>query len=166
MTHRPLPPGSLPSIRLRPIGAILLALAVWGSDTQAGEEALGRLFFTPERRQALDRQRQYNLQDNSHATEAPVVTLNGVVQRSSGHRSAWVNGTVQHDDEDLSGIRVRPGQGNPGQATLRDGGNGSVNTLGIGDSLRRGTSETEGLLPDGSQIRIHRLRPPVEKALP
>lgn len=143
-----------PGARLVQLAGLLLALGAAASPLLA-DEALGRLFFTPERRQALERQRLYNIQDTSHATEEPVVTLNGIVRRSSGKGSAWINGMVQHDREDISGLQVRPDGRNPGRATLKDLGNDSSTSLGVGDSHRRGSNESAGLLPDGSVLRVH-----------
>ena len=50
-------------------------------------EELGRLFFTPERRQQLDHQRQFNIEERSKVPEDPTLTINGVVTRSSGKRT-------------------------------------------------------------------------------
>lgn len=148
------PQAARPGPRLARLAGLLLALGTAASPLLA-DEALGRLFFTPERRQALERQRLYNIQDTSHATEEPVVTLNGIVRRSSGKGSAWINGMVQHDREDISGLQVRPDGRHPGRATLKDLGNDSSTSLGVGDSHRRGSNESAGLLPDGSVLRVH-----------
>jgi len=138
-----------------PILALAVILAGLAQTTLAEDPSVGRLFFTPERRQALDRQRLYNIQDTSPTAEEPVVTLNGVVKRSSGRRTAWLNGVVQHDNEDLTGTKVKPGRRNPGRATLEESGGGNTTTLSVGDSHRRGTEETVGLLPEGSVVRIN-----------
>jgi len=138
---------------------ILLATSLPASAEDSG---IGRLFFTPERRQALDRQRLYNIQDTNPTAEEPVITLNGVVKRSSGRRTAWLNGVVQHDNEDLTGLKVNPGQRNPGQATLQDSNGGNATTLRVGDSHRRGTEESVGLLPEGSILRV----PPNKSVVP
>jgi hypothetical protein len=62
---------------------------------------LGRLFFTPEYRAILDRQRQ-----SSGKGEAPL-SINGVVTRSSGRRTVWINGLAQDDPQlPVSEIRV------------------------------------------------------------
>jgi len=129
------PQAARPGARLARLAGLLLALGTAASPLLA-DEALGRLFFTPERRQALERQRLYNIQDTSHATEEPVVTLNGIVRRSSGKGSAWINGMVQHDREDISGLQVRPDGRHPGRATLKDLGNDSSTSLGVGAMLR------------------------------
>ena len=72
------------------------------------EEALGRLFFTPERRQALDQQRQYNIQEKQLVPEDPTMTINGVVTRSSGKRTVWINGVAQSEEETASSVAARP----------------------------------------------------------
>jgi hypothetical protein len=69
---------------------------------RAGDD-LGRLFFTPERRQQLDRQREMNLLDKQQAPADPTLTVDGVVTRSSGKRTAWVNGNPQHENDAWSG---------------------------------------------------------------
>ena len=63
-------------------------------------EPLGRLFFTPEQRQRLDAGKR--LQEEA-ATVAPArqgpatVTLNGIVLRSDGQSTVWVNGRPTSD---------------------------------------------------------------------
>jgi hypothetical protein len=84
----------------------------------AEEEALGRLFFTPERRQQLDRQREMNLLDQQQLPADPTLTIDGVVTRSSGRRTAWVNGHPQHEDDLWSGLTVTPRHGDPGKVLL------------------------------------------------
>jgi hypothetical protein len=71
---------------------------------QAQDEALGRLFFTPTQRAALDRQRQLNpdLRGKPESTAASL-TLNGTVHRSSGHNTHWVNG-----EADWNGTTLAP----------------------------------------------------------
>ena len=58
-------------------------------------ESLGRLFFTPQQRAALDRQRQQGTMANTNIDQQASYTLNGEVRRSSGHNTRWVNGEVQ-----------------------------------------------------------------------
>jgi len=142
----------------------LLALLLWSmlapTIVQADDGNLGRLFFTPERRQALDRQRLYNIPDSAPAAEEPVLTLNGIVKRSSGKRTAWINGVAQHDDENLVGVRVVPGQARPADTRLQEVGTRPI-PLNVGDSLHRGTNEAVGLLPSGSLLRVPPTAPTV-----
>ena len=81
---------------------------------QAEESSLGRLFFTPERRQAMDRQRMLNLPDKAQTEDAAKLTINGVVTRSNGKRTVWVNGAAQHDNASTASAsfpNVRPPAG-------------------------------------------------------
>ena len=78
----------LPRSGLLRLSAGLLALAVVPA-VDAGE-VLGRLFFTPERRQQLDRQRELNVSDRQLPAD-PTLTIDGIVVRSSGRRTAWAD---------------------------------------------------------------------------
>ena len=75
------------------------------------DEAIGRLFFTPEQRQSLERLRN-NSQHDSVFTEAeasevkpslsilPEIKIQGYVKRSDGRQSTrWVNGKPLQDGE-------------------------------------------------------------------
>lgn len=120
----------------------------------AAEEPLGRLFFTPERRQAMDRQRQLNTPEKSDVEDSPTLTINGVVTRSSGKRTVWVNGVAQHDRETLDGVEVIPERHTPGRVRVRPDDAPEARAA-VGDSINRGTGETTPLLGDG-QIRVPR----------
>lgn len=116
------------------------------------EEALGRLFFTPERRQTLDRQRQFNIQEKQEIPEEPTFTIDGVVTRSSGKRTVWVNGTVQEEREVKQGVTVTPNRINPGKVIVQSE-DGPTSAASVGDTVNRSTGETTGLL-SGGQIRL------------
>jgi len=58
---------------------------------------LGRLFFTPQERQELDRRRASSVVEQDAPTVESLVTVNGQVTRSSGKTTTWING-VAHDD--------------------------------------------------------------------
>lgn len=58
----------------------------------ANAEELGRLFFTPEQRAQLDYSHaRESLSDNNDGA----LTLNGIVQKHGGKRTAWINGVPQ-----------------------------------------------------------------------
>src|SRR5712664_89134 len=57
----------------------------------AAQEILGRLFFSEQQRQDLDRRRQANAQETAVVVEN-TVTVNGQVSRSSGKSTTWING--------------------------------------------------------------------------
>jgi len=57
-------------------------------------QSLGRLFFTEQQREDLDRRRQANAQEAAVVVES-LVTVNGQVSRSSGKSTVWLNGVPQ-----------------------------------------------------------------------
>lgn len=72
----------------------ILALLLTGSlPAWPQSEPLGRLFFTPQQRTILDRQRQQGM--TSNFDQEASYTLNGEVRRSSGKNTRWVNGQAQ-----------------------------------------------------------------------
>ena len=93
---------------------LLLVVSIWSAACFAGAEPVGRLFLSPAERMALD---QLRLRGGAaepvavtRAEEAPVIsqliTLNGVVQRSSGKNTVWINHVPQHEFESRQGIAV------------------------------------------------------------
>ncbi|MBL8482746.1 MAG: hypothetical protein JNJ60_11145 [Rhodocyclaceae bacterium] len=80
-------------------GTAALALALYCAS--AGAQEIGRLFFTPAERAARDELRLHPPQ-----AAAPVPTppsVNGVVRRSAGPPTLWLDG-IAHD---LAGARAR-----------------------------------------------------------
>ena len=99
--------------------ALMVLLAAVG--TAAGAE-FGRLFFTPEQRAALDNFRKLNVQSGAVVIEedrdrdlvvppsAPEnVSVNGVVRRSDGRNTVWINNRAVAGRE-AGGIVVAPGK--------------------------------------------------------
>jgi len=127
--------------------ALLGALASFCPPAQADEE-LGRLFFTPERRQTLDRQRQLNIQEKQEIPEDPTLTINGVVTRSGGKRTVWINGVAQNDNEKPSGVAVMPNRKEPGKVVVQPGDSTAASAK-VGDTVNRNTGEATDLLGGG-----------------
>lgn len=120
--------------RLATLLALLcLAPAAWP------EETLGRLFFTPERRAALDLQRQQNQVQNRDTLSESNITLNGVVRRSGGRNTTWFNGNPVDDQVATKTGDTASATAKPGSAPLR-----------VGDTLNQGSGEREDLLKGGS----------------
>lgn len=75
----------------------LIALLVCGkapASDEASGKPLGRLFVTPEQRNALEaRKRAIPEPTSSKASEK----LEGFVRRSSGHSTIWLDGRMIHD---------------------------------------------------------------------
>lgn len=134
--------------------AVVSVLAITASPCVPAfaEETLGRLFFTPERRQTLDRQRQFNIQEKQEDLEDPTFTINGVVTRSSGKQTVWVNGNVQEERDVKQGVTVTPNRINPGKVIVQSE-DGPTSAASVGDTVNRSTGEATGLL-SGGQIRL------------
>jgi hypothetical protein len=76
----------------------------------AAQDSLGRLFLTPEQRASLDAARDKAMQPAPRPAQAQapapaasalppkVITLNGIVRRSDGETTVWVNDRPLHDD--------------------------------------------------------------------
>lgn len=114
---------------------------------------LGRLFMTPESRAHLERQRQLNIKE-SRSLEGGTVRLDGVVVRSSGKSTVWVNNRPQTENARDTGVGVATSQKQPGSARLATGTEPPAD-LKVGVTLNRATRETEGGLADGA-IRVNK----------
>jgi hypothetical protein len=108
----------------------------------AAYENLGRLFFTPQQRQDLDRRRQANIQESAVTAES-LVTVNGQVSRSSGKTTTWLNGVPQE-----SSRHVR----DPARVTLPGSESESSVTLKIGQTLDKIRGEVKDPVGSGRII--------------
>ena len=106
------------------------------------QENLGRLFFTEQQRQDLDRRRQANIREAAVVVESSV-TVNGQVSRSSGRSTTWINGVPQESTR-------KPAD--PARVTLPGGeGAPSVN-LKIGQTLDKIRGEIRDPVTSGSIV--------------
>ncbi len=126
---------------LRTTRALVVAsLLVIVTGPAAAADNLGRLFFTPQQRQDLDRRRQANIQESA-VTANSFVTINGQVSRSQGKSTVWVNGVPQESNR-------RPLD--PARATVSGGeGEPSVN-LKIGQTLDKVRGQVKDAIGDGT----------------
>lgn len=62
----------------------------------ADADELGRLFFTPQQRAQLER--EHARMAAADDDPADVLRLDGIVQKSGGARTIWINGKVQNAD--------------------------------------------------------------------
>jgi len=113
------------------------------------ENPLGRLFFTPERRSALERQRQYNIRE-SQAMEGETLSINGVVLRSGGKKTYWVNGHAQNDDNTSSGVTIMTNRKNPGRAKVTTTDGEPMADLSVGETINLSTKEKQTGIGNGS----------------
>jgi hypothetical protein len=118
--------------------AILLSgLSAAGS---AEEPTLGRLFLTPEQRAALDSARRNKIRAEAVVAAADKkpktpparsVTINGVVSRSDGESTIWVNGhATEGQTED--GMRVAIAPGSNSSVVVREPAKGKHVRLKVG----------------------------------
>ena len=74
--------------------AILAFVSLVNISAPCFAQELGRLFFTPEQRQALDARRRARLPDRPSApmVSSPTTRLDGYVKRDNGKSTVFVNG--------------------------------------------------------------------------
>jgi hypothetical protein len=111
---------------------------------------LGRLFFTPERRAALERQRQLNIQE-TRTLEGSTVSLDGIVTRSSGKTTVWVNQRPQDENAAGTGVTTAVSPKDPTRALVTPGEEPSA-SLKVGESINRATREKASRLDGGSVV--------------
>ena len=126
------------------VATVALLLPALG---QAAEQAaaLGKLFLSPEKRQALDRQRASNLRE-AESVESDTLQLDGVVQRSSGRHSVWINQRMQSEND--KGLSVEVQRRNPAAADIASPKEASTR-LRVGESLDRGSGERRDVVAPG-----------------
>jgi len=134
--------------------ACVVGLLGWwlASPAAVAEEAIGRLFFTPERRQQLDRRREMNTLDKPQIATDATLTINGIVTRSSGKRTIWINGNPQPEDGTANDLTVIAQRGNPGRVVVQSGASLATRAR-VGETVNLNTGEANDLL-NGGQVRV------------
>jgi hypothetical protein len=124
---------------------LFAALALLFSARTPDAQELGRLFFTPEQRAALDARRRARIPDRpaGPAVISPTTRLDGYVKRSSGLPTVWVNGESTQDSAPAPDGRV----------AVPVGERGARIQLKPGEILDRTSGEVRDVLREG-QIRI------------
>ncbi|AJP48728.1 hypothetical protein PG1C_10340 [Rugosibacter aromaticivorans] len=126
---------------------LLVTSTTWPA--HAASTPLGRLFFTPEKRLTLERQRLSKIQE-TQTLEGATMSLDGIVQRSSGKSTVWINGRAQDEhDAARTGVSVRLTPKDPGQAQLSPGEE-SPTQLKVGEAINRATGERNDRLGGGT----------------
>lgn len=142
------------SARLPTIALLLLtSLSVHAAAPVSGDPAagFGRLFFSPEKRTALERQRLYNIQE-ARTLQGATMSLDGIVRRSDGKATVWVNGRPQTDDDvTRSGVSVQVDRRNPSSARLAPGEEAPT-SMRVGEAVNRATGERNDRLGGGVLI--------------
>lgn len=134
--------------------ATLLLCAVLAPGAAPAQE-LGRLFFTPEQRAALDARRKARLPDKPAAlAPSPTTRIDGSVTRSSGRATLWVDGAAVPDGTQPEGLRIRRG-GDASRVTVTVGEDGRRREMRVGETLDRATGEVKDVLGAG-RLKIER----------
>lgn len=126
----------------------LVGLALLAPTFAASAQELGRLFFTPERRAALERQRTLNVQE-AQTLQGTTMSLDGVVYRSSGKATVWINNQAQAENESArTGVSASLSPKAPGSALLKPGEEAPAH-LKVGEAVNRATGERNTRLGGG-----------------
>ena len=128
---------------------VLLALTLATAAAEAQE--LGRLFFTPEQRAALDARRRARVPDNpASGVAAPVTRLDGFVKRSAGPSTIWINGEWTTESSPEAPRITEPAP----SVSVNVGETGGRVRLKPGETLDRGNGEVRDVIGDGEiQVR-------------
>jgi hypothetical protein len=114
----------------------------------ADSPELGRLFFTPERRATLEHQRAFNVQE-AQTLQGTNMSLDGVVYRSSGKATVWINHQAQNEGESArTGVNAVVSPKTPGSALLAPGEEKPAQ-LKVGEAMNRATGERNTRLGGG-----------------
>ena len=87
-------------------------------------EPLGRLFFTPQQRATLDNSRgqKIKIEVETVETEPPaleIISVNGVIKRSDGQSTVWINNHALNEKRAPSGIKIISRSADDASVTLQ-----------------------------------------------
>lgn len=140
---------------MMPIRRVWLLLLAAAAGT-AGAEPLGRLFFTPERRSVLEHQRASNVQA-TQTLEGASMSFDGVVVRSGGKSTVWINGRPQPEAASGTGVQAAVDSREPARATVVAGEEVPAE-LRVGEAINRATREKNDVVVPGA-ITVRKPRP-------
>lgn len=135
-----------------PAGLLATALLLGASLPAQGEEDLGRLFYTPEQRQLLDWQASHPGTDLAPALGAPTLVLNGLVQRSRGPQTLWLNGQPLSAPGRAAPPPFRYLPRTPGALLLPASPRRPALTFRVGEAWQQGNARPRSLLEPGHAV--------------
>lgn len=140
---------------MKPAVSLLVAAGLALAAGAAGAQEMGRLFFTPEQRQALDARRKARMPDKPAApvVAAPTLRMDGYVKRSAGRSTVWVNGESQSEGPQPDAPRI--GEGSDSRVSVTVGESAARVQLKPGEVLDRGNGEVRDVIGDGD-IKVRR----------
>jgi hypothetical protein len=130
---------------------LLMVLIVLGSPGVGHAEDLGRLFFTPEQRAALDARRKARVPDRPTVTTtvSPTTRLDGYVKRQGGRSTVFVNGEAVL--EGTADAPVVDPERRGGRVPVTTGEGGQRIELRPGETLDRDTGQVRDVLGEGGR---------------
>ena len=133
----------------------LLLLAAVFFAPAADAQGLGRLFFTPEQRAALDARRKARVPDKSGpAAVSPTTRLDGYVQRSQGPSTVFMNGESLLETSPEA-PRIGVTRRDDGRVSVPVGESGARVGLKPGETLDRSSGQVRDAIGDG-EIKVRR----------
>lgn len=128
---------------------LAVVLSFWNIQAALAQD-LGRLFFTPEQREALDARRKARVPDQRAAAPAvasPTTRLDGYVQRSGGRSTVFINGEpVPEGAAEAPRLDTQRGDG---RIPIPVGEGGARFPLKPGEVLDRGSGEVRDVIGEG-----------------
>lgn len=136
----------MPISLVKPLALTIALSALWSVPCHS--EQVGRLFFTPEQRAALDLQRKTGVAPMPNSVEANLpnlpeseITINGIVKRSDGKSTVWINQMAQTEASQTGDTRTRARQTNLPNVTVFVPSLGKAVALKVGQTLDVETRE-------------------------
>lgn len=141
---------------MRPAIAFSMLCMLVAAAGPVSAQELGRLFFTPEQRDALDARRKARLPDTpAAATTSRSTRVDGYVLRSGGKSTVWVNGEAIAEGSRSDDVRAFLRRDHPGRVSLSVGESRQRVEMNIGATLEHGSGGARDLIGEGG-IRIRR----------
>lgn len=107
---------------------LLIAFILTPQWVIAGNDNLGQLFTSPEQRHALNNFRDKDIVQNDDVIERSddsgnirthdAVIVNGIIKRSHGDETIWINGVEIKNKADENGVRIVKGVGHDGRISV------------------------------------------------
>ena len=134
----------------------LLCLVLLAPTTAALGQELGRLFFTPEQRAALDARRKARVPDTPAVAvvASPTTRVDGFVRRSGGPSTVWVNGEPLGEHGPEAPRIVRGAATSDPRVSVPVGEGGIRFSLKPGQVLDRGSGEITDILGRSGEVRV------------
>ena len=117
---------------------VMTAMLLWCASNSA--EPLGRLFFTPAQRNTLDAGKQLAKPRQAAPSGPRAAMLNGVVTRSDGESTVWVNG---HSLSRSGSTNASASHSDPAAARVELQGAGGRVKLKVGQRFDRSTGKVQ-----------------------